>query len=41
MNADELIKRLLAGDALTLAELEVVREARLEHHNNAEFGVTA
>ena len=41
MNAAELIKRLLAGDALTLAELEVVREARLEHHTNAKFEVIA
>ena len=40
MNADELIERLLAGDPLTLAELELVREARLEHHN-AKFRVTA
>ena len=32
LTADKLIERLLAGEQLTLAELEVVRLERLNHH---------
>ena len=32
VNADKLIERLQAGEQLTLAELEVVRLERLNHH---------